>query len=75
MKSGAIVGGGETMGDVLNPPQNPWLLAISSGKVPLPRGVRLLRNSSEESAALDRHARIRAATIKCATSWISNDHG
>ncbi len=64
MRSGAIFGHGATMGDVLNPPQNPWLRAISSGKVPLPRGVRLLRNSSEESAAFDRHVRMRAATIK-----------
>jgi hypothetical protein len=32
--------------------------------VPLPRGVRLLRNSSEESAAVDRHIRLRAAKEK-----------
>jgi hypothetical protein len=64
MSSGDLFGRGATMGDVLNPPSNPWLRAISSGKVPLPKGVRLQRNSSEESAALDRHARLRSAVKK-----------
>jgi hypothetical protein len=53
-----------TLKDVLSPPGNPWLRGISAAKVPLPRGVRLLRNSSEESAAVDRHIRLRAAKEK-----------
>jgi hypothetical protein len=61
MSSGEIFGRGVTLGDVLNPPGNPWLKAISASKVPLPHGVRILRNSSEESTAFDRHVRLRAA--------------
>lgn len=61
MSSGNVFGRGATMDDVLNPPGNPWLKAISAAKVPLPKGVRLLRNSSEESAPFDRHVRLRAA--------------
>jgi hypothetical protein len=50
-----------SMHDVLNPPGNPWLKTISASKVPLPHGVRILRNSSEEPASVDRHVRLRAA--------------
>jgi len=52
------------MGDVLNPPGNPWLTAISAARVPLPEGVRLVRHSSDGSDALDRHVRLRAATAR-----------
>jgi hypothetical protein len=61
MNSNEAFGRDASMYDVLNPPGNPWLKAISAAKVPLPKGVRLLRNSSEESAPFDRHVRLRAA--------------
>jgi hypothetical protein len=64
MSMGDFFGHNASMGEVLNPPGNPWLKAISAGKVPLPKGVRLLRNSSEEASAVDRHTRLRVATKK-----------
>ncbi len=70
MSSGVTTGRALTMSDVLNPPCNPWLRDISASKVPLPSGVRVLRNSSDSagspdgSEAVDRHARLRAAKEK-----------
>jgi hypothetical protein len=61
MNSNEVFGRDASMYDVLNPPGNPWLKAISASKVPLPHGVRILRNSSEESTSFDRHVRLRAA--------------
>ena len=64
MSSGGVSVRSATMGDVLNPPGNPWLRDISAAKVPLPPGVRVIRNLSDEPAAFDRHARLRAAKDK-----------
>ncbi len=67
MSSGVTTGRALTLVDVLNPPGNPWLRQISVARVPLPRGVRVLRNSSDSSdgtATFDRHARLRAAKEK-----------
>ncbi len=70
MSSGVPVGRSLTLVDVLNPPGNPWLRDISAARIPLPRGVRILRNSSDSAdssdgtATFDRHARLRAAKEK-----------
>jgi hypothetical protein len=64
MSSGAGFGRSATMVDVMTPPENPWLKKISAAKVVLPKGVRILRNSSEESNAKDRHAALRVAKVK-----------
>ena len=67
MSSAVTSGRALTMVNVLNPPGNPWLREISVAKIPLPRGVRILRNSSDSAdssdgtATFDRHARLRAA--------------
>ena len=67
MSSGVTTGRALTLTDVLNPPSNPWLRDISAAKIPLPRGIRLLRNSSDSAdssdgtATFDRHARLRVA--------------
>jgi hypothetical protein len=67
MSSGATPGRALTLVDVLNPPGNPWLRDISAARIPLPRGVRILRNSSDSAdssdgtVAFDRQARLRAA--------------
>jgi hypothetical protein len=70
MSSGVPVGRSLTLVDVLNPPANPWLRDISTPRIPLPRGVRVLRNSSDSvdssdgTATFDRQARLRAAKEK-----------
>ena len=70
MSSGVTTGRTLTLVDVLNPPCNHWLRDISAARVPLPRGVRILRNfsdsadSSDGTATFDRHARLRAAKEK-----------
>ena len=67
MSSGVTTGRAPTLADVLNPPGNPWLREVSVARIPLPRGVRILRNcsdsadSSDGTATFDRHARLRAA--------------
>ena len=35
--------------DILNPPANPWLKAISQGNVNLPAGVRVVRLCDDDS--------------------------
>jgi hypothetical protein len=70
MSSGVPVGRSLTLVKVLNPPGNPWLRDISTARVPFPRGVRILRNSSDSAdssdgtATFDRHTRLRAAKEK-----------
>ena len=70
MSSGVTTERAPTLADVLNPPVNPWLREVSVARIPLPRGVRLLRNSSDSAdssdgtATFDRHARLRAAKEK-----------
>lgn len=64
MSSGVTAGRALTLADVLNPPVNPWLCEVSVARIPLPRGVRILRNSSDSedssdgTATFDRHARL-----------------
>jgi hypothetical protein len=70
MSTGAVTGRAPTLADVLNPPLNPWLREVSVARIPLPRGVRILRNSSDSAdssdgtATFDRQARLRAAKEK-----------
>jgi hypothetical protein len=70
MSSSVATGRAATLADVLNPPVNPWLREVSVARIPLPRGVRILRNSSDSAdssggtATFDRHARLRAAKEK-----------
>jgi hypothetical protein len=70
MNSGVTPGRALTLVDVLNLPGNPWLRHISAARVPLPCGVRILRNfsdsadSSDSTATFDRHVRLRAAKEK-----------
>ncbi len=70
MSSGVTTGRAPTLTDVLNPPVNLWLREISAARIPLPRGVRILRNSSDSAdssdgtATFDRQARLRAAKEK-----------
>ena len=70
MNSGVTTGRIPTLADVFNPPANPWLREVSVARIPLPHGVRILRNSSDSAdssdgtATLDRHVRLRAAKEK-----------
>ena len=70
MSSGVATERAPTLADVLNPPVNPWLREVSVARISLPRGVRLLRNSSDSAdwsdgtVTFDRHARLRAAKEK-----------
>ncbi len=74
MSSAVTSGRALTMVNVLNPPGNRWLRDISTARVPLPRGVRILRNSSDSADSSDgtatfdrhthRHTRLRAAKEK-----------
>jgi hypothetical protein len=70
MTSGVATGRAATLADVLNPPVNPWLRKVSVARIPLPSGVRILRNSSDSAdssdgtATFDRQARLRAAKEK-----------
>ncbi len=59
-----VFGRSATMGDVITPPENPWLRKVSAAKLALPPGVRILRNSSDEPAPFDRHVRLRVATAR-----------
>ena len=58
-------GRGASLIDVLRPPENPWLKAISDARIVLPQGVRIRRNSSDQGEgmanAFERHvARLSA---------------
>jgi hypothetical protein len=70
MSSGVPFGRSLTLVDVLNPLGNPCLRDVSAARIPLPRGVRILRNSSDSAdssdgtVTFDRQARLRAAKEK-----------
>jgi hypothetical protein len=70
MSLGVTTGRALTLADVLSPPFNPSLRNISAAVIPLPRGVRILRNSSDSvdssdgTTTFDRQARLSAAKEK-----------
>jgi len=50
--------------DILDPPRNAWLCALSTGGITIPRGIRVLRHAQTEEDAFERNERLCTARRK-----------
>lgn len=50
--------------DILDPPRNAWLRALSAGRIAIPPGIRILHHVQTEEDAFERNERVRTARRK-----------
>jgi len=50
--------------DILDPPRNAWLCALSAGHIAIPPGIRILRHAQTEEDAFECNERLRTARRK-----------